>query len=183
MHSSKLKQTQIHVIDSWENFQKLVTGPTYRSWAFRGHERSEWSLYSTLSRRFIDFGVHKEAWAHQEDRIFRIFCRKAHLFLKHVPKKDRAFEWLSIMQNHGAPTRLLDFTWSPFVAAFFALEKAETDSAVWAVNFAKLGSARHVFPPEQELRPPPGPRTRKKYDRYFINNEVPFLAAGEPYNM
>ncbi len=38
------------------------------------------------------------------------------------------------MQHHGAPTRLLDFTYSIYVAAYFALESAEGDSAVWAVN-------------------------------------------------
>jgi hypothetical protein len=38
------------------------------------------------------------------------------------------------MRHHGAPTRLLDFTYSIYVAAYFALETADTDCAVWAVN-------------------------------------------------
>lgn len=38
------------------------------------------------------------------------------------------------MEHHGAPTRLLDFTYSIYVAAYFAIEAAEGDSAVWAVN-------------------------------------------------
>jgi hypothetical protein len=38
------------------------------------------------------------------------------------------------MQHHGAPTRLLDFTYSIYVAAYFALEAGDGDCAVWAVN-------------------------------------------------
>ena len=37
------------------------------------------------------------------------------------------------MQHYGAPTRLLDFTYSPFIAAFFALAKV-TQGIVWMLN-------------------------------------------------
>ncbi len=39
------------------------------------------------------------------------------------------------MQHYGGPTRLLDFTYSIYVAAYFATETATKDSAVWAINF------------------------------------------------
>jgi len=38
------------------------------------------------------------------------------------------------MQHHGAPTRLLDATYSVYVAAYFALEETWNDCAVWAIN-------------------------------------------------
>jgi len=43
-------------------------------------------------------------------------------------------EWEALMQHHGAPTRLLDFTYSVYVAAYFALEAADGDSGLWAIS-------------------------------------------------
>lgn len=184
-----LNENQTHIIESWGEFQELVAGPKYRRWAFRGQGKSEWPLNTTLSRYLIDYKVHQDSWAHQEARIIRIFRRKAGLFLQHVPKEDDVFEWLALMQHHGAPSRLLDFTWSPFVAAFFALEKAKTDCAVWAVNFSILKDMEYNFPLEKSShrktsrKNAPRPEDLKNYARFFLYNTVPFVTPGEPYNM
>ena len=50
------------------------------------------------------------------------------------------------MRHYGAPTRLLDFTFSFFMAAYFALEDAQGNSVVWAINKNWLmGHAWHVM--------------------------------------
>ena len=64
------------------------------------------------------------------------FKRRAHNYLSAslLPKEGDSLEWLALMQHHGAPTRLLDFTRSPYVASFFAVEDADSECAVWAID-------------------------------------------------
>jgi hypothetical protein len=172
-------------IDSWSQFREVVCGAEYESWAFRGHSDSSWKLYSTLSRYFIDFCVHKDAWSQQESRSLRIFKRKAHLLLTRVPSEGDSFQWLALMQHHGAPTRLLDFTWSPYVAAFFALERATAKAAMWALFPPKLGNRmiRTIRASQKIEKDEIGPWTEGNYERYFLPNREPLVIIGEPTQM
>jgi FRG domain len=81
----------------------------------------------------MKYGILEEYWKQQEAIILRIFQRKSHLFIPNPPSGEDSFEWRSLMQHHGTPTRLLDFTWSPYVAAFFALQSAY-DEAVYGLS-------------------------------------------------
>jgi hypothetical protein len=176
---------QVHVLESWEAFLDLITDSPYANWAFRGQCEAVWPLVSALSRYLVSFGVHPEAWQVQESRILRIFKRKAHQFLSHIPDPDDDLQWLALMQHHGAPTRLLDLTWSPYVAAFFALERATGAAAVWALNPAHISYASSVTLQDGPTIHPPtlDPRERGHLRRYFLSEDVPFLWIGEPYIM
>ena len=172
-------------VTSWDDFRTTVLDPRYRSWAFRGHADATWPLFSSLSRYLQTYRVHRDAWPQQEARILRIFKRKAHLLLQHLPSQNDSFEWLALMQHHGAPTRLLDFSWSPFVAAFFALEHAATDAAVWAVFPPGLNTR-----PNRTLRPSQtisgdeiGPWVEGAYEEHFLPNTFEMAVIGEPHNM
>jgi FRG domain len=171
-------------LESWDAFLRLITDTPYSNWAFRGHRHEEFPLDTSLARYFRAFRVDPRAWPHQEGRILRIFKRKAHQFLAQPPDPGDDFQWLALMQHHGAPTRLLDFTWSPYVAAFFALERATGDAAVWALNPADIssGGIRRAAPSRKQdiTSPKMDPRLKGNFAHYFLNGDREFIWLGEP---
>jgi hypothetical protein len=169
-------------LESWDDFLRVITGPPYSNWAFRGHRYEHWPLASALSRYFRNFGIDRRAWPQQEGRILRVFKRKAHQFLAQPPDNDDDFQWLALMQHHGAPTRLLDFTWSPYVAAFFALQRATTDAAVWALSPADIsaGGIRRSAKVHSPTTRGMDPRGKGNFGRYFLKGNREFIWLGEP---
>lgn len=105
-----------------------------RGWLFRGERTTTWQPKTSLERCCDLRAVEPKMRRTVEGRIIREFRRAYHQFSVRLPSPDATLEWLSIMQHHGAPTRLLDFTYSVYVAAHFALEDAEGDCVVWAID-------------------------------------------------
>ncbi len=167
-------------LQSWEDFLKIITDSPYSNWAFRGQRDEAWPLFSALSRYLRAFQIDRRAWPGQEERILRIFKRKANQFLSHRPDVDDDLEWLGLMQHHGAPTRLLDFTWSPYVAAFFALQRATGKAAVWALNSKGIG---RQTPKASHTRVKVNPRMEGHYREYFLKGERMLVWVGEPQIM
>jgi FRG domain-containing protein len=105
-----------------------------RGWLYRGERTVGWQPKTSLERCCDRLDVKPKMRRTIEGRIIREFRRAYHQFAARVPDRELIVEWLSIMQHHGAPTRLLDFTYSVHVAAYFAVEEAEGDSVVWALD-------------------------------------------------
>jgi FRG domain len=104
-------------------------------WVFKGLENASWSLKTTLERECERFGISGDDVHRREYNMIREFQRRLHHYEVSIPARDDVDEWMALMQHYGAPTRLLDFTYSHYVAAFFAFEKATSgDVAIWAVN-------------------------------------------------
>jgi hypothetical protein len=109
-------------------------------WVYRGQKNATWGLITTLERACESYNISPKKASIVEEILLREFRRKYHHYSQHIPDKENTLEWLSVMQHYGAPTRLLDFTYSFYVAAYFALEEVleEKDTykgyAVWAIN-------------------------------------------------
>jgi hypothetical protein len=101
------------------------------SWIFRGQCDATWGL-----RCYLDRGRGTADPIDAEAELRRNFMQRAHLYLPTSREPETVLEWLALIQHHGGPTRLIDFTRSPLVAAFFALseETAAETSAIWAIN-------------------------------------------------
>jgi len=168
-------------IDSWNQFVALSS--ECDGWAFRGLPDADWQLYSSLSRYLHSFVPDQSAWRQREERALRIFRRKAHNYLSDgAGVLDDDIRCLALMQHHGAPTRLLDFTKSPFVAAFFALYNTSCSAAVFALDTPALWSAapRHDARLRREAI---DPRVAGNFARHFTVNSEEIIWVGEPEAM
>ncbi|MFC5427388.1 FRG domain-containing protein [Paraburkholderia denitrificans] len=173
---------QTVVITDWQQFMALTM--QLEGWAFRGQQNEAWRLESSLSRYMRDYVLDRSQWRVREERAIRIFRRKAHNFLAHPDLLKDDLRCLALMQHHGAPTRLLDFTKSPFVAAFFALERATGDAAVFALNTPALWNNRAVPKANPTLtRDMIDPRVQDNFDRYYFSNRHEIVWFGEPTEM
>ena len=108
-------------------------------WLFRGQPIYENQGLTTSLERAAAF-LGEDALA-LEKRTLREFKRRAALSgAETLPHDSATVEWLALLQHFGAPTRLLDFTHSIYVATFFAVERAANDAEVWCVRRSALPS-------------------------------------------
>jgi hypothetical protein len=139
-------------IGSWQAFVSyaatLAISSKSPGFACRGQADAQWPLIPSPRRVLPPPTAVSDALL-AERRALREFKGQAHLHLptsylpRDTPKSDVP-SWWSLMQHYQAPTRLLDWTRSPYVAAYFAVESLpELDGAMYVVDL-------NTIPPRAE---------------------------------
>ncbi|TFF97313.1 MAG: FRG domain-containing protein [Promethearchaeota archaeon] len=104
--------------------------------AFRGLPDCDYKLKTTLIRLG---GKYRKL----EPHLLRNFQKYAGKEItkysgQDITSFDTIWHWMIVGQHHGLPTRLLDWTYSPLVALYFAAadeDKLNKDGVVWIVDF------------------------------------------------
>jgi hypothetical protein len=121
-----------YTIKSWEDCTRLFK--SIDKWVFRGQSDSSWSLQTSLERGAQINNLQPREIPKVERKIIEKFQRRAFYYMGDTPEKDNTLEWLSLIQHHGGPTRLLDFSYSYYVALYFSVEHALQESVVYCLN-------------------------------------------------
>jgi hypothetical protein len=123
--------------DSWNE----ELGLHRSNFAFRGRPSADDDLSTSLAR----LGGNTAATERPLLRHFRKYAAR-----DAVPV-DSTWNWLALAQHHGLPTRLLDWTYSPYVALHFATARPEGDGAVWMVDYVRAHALAPV-PLREQLK-------------------------------
>jgi hypothetical protein len=133
-----MEDTKDIVIHSWAELQTALFDHSFdkhlnrfrSSYVYRGSSDSFYDLTTSLIRL-------GEQSSKLEPHLLRNFKKYA---ASNASPGDSIWNWLAVAQHHGLPTRLLDWTYSPYVALHFAtadLSKYHLDAAIWCINYVK----------------------------------------------
>lgn len=125
------KERELAEIQDIQSYVKLVlenakTGQCI----YRGHASRDWSLRSSIGRNeSYNIELEKE--------VFLQFKMNYYSYTTERPDSD--MDLLFLAQHYGLPTRLLDFTYNPMIALYFACEsEPETDGRVYVKSLEKM---------------------------------------------
>jgi hypothetical protein len=171
-------------LKKWKDYSLLVQQFS-ENWAFRGQADARWVLNNAIERTaFIKH--HKGI----EIDFIAEFERGARNYLSKDETPEHLIEWLALMQHHGAPTRLLDLSKSPFIGAYFAFEisvpREDHYVAVWGINVNYLkNKALELLTTEfgEALAESKNLINETLFEKIFYSNNLNLVFPVEPFRM
>lgn len=172
--------------NDWDDLTRILArfankDPIATTFVFRGHAKPGWLLEPSLIRieNIRDFTT--ESWHELEKQTIKRFKAVAHQYLDafiSLKAGDCTAYWC-LMQHHRAPTRLLDWSRSPYVAAYFAVsEHIQDDGVLWIFDAAKLqNQVRKIHGSQMKL-----PEDDSECEKFYFssNPKARVLFIGEP---
>jgi hypothetical protein len=173
---------------------------------YRGHSGFDWDLSTTIERALLghaeNFDEHKfglmrsmaadtvtEKWAKDvEDSLTHRFRQQAlRSDVASMPALWDILGWWEVMQHHGAPTRLMDWSASPFIGLWFAIEHHNVgsgDMALWvysrSIPAVNLGPVMARVKSHDAYETLDDRRLQNLMVRFAIDEELMFLVPVKP---
>jgi hypothetical protein len=153
-------------------------------WVYRGQSEN-WPLAGSLERLLGDWKANL-AQAPRVERQTILEFRRRYRFDNQVLVRSDLLYCLSVMQHYGLPTRLLECSHSPFVAAKFAIDFGGGRGTIWCVNtgWCKESAAMILGKQRVQARIARATRDDRSFvDIYMGNRERKFVLPEKPADL
>ena len=182
--------TKIVECQNWNEFKQEITlslfgdQPLRRGmFLFRGQRNCDWKLTSSFDRWFQQQGIPEATRISTAKQLLSLFRAELEATQRWQGAPDDDNYALALGQHFGLPTRLLDWTESPYVAAFFAFLEAATETpaqdlpddrvAVWALDRQSSAWSSEMGVEIVSVKSPENSRLRNQ-EGHFTLSRSPF---------
>jgi hypothetical protein len=139
-------------ISSWMDLIKKLDDMKEKRMVYRGQPNHNWTLETSFKREIGLFSKLKKENESIELMLIRLekemisnFKSQYHLYTNDLLNDNNDLYNLSVLQHYGAPTRLLDWSYSPFISTFFAVNSNFNDDAsIFALNLEYITQVNQI---------------------------------------